>query len=149
MEEIGFIYVFALSVILLSAIFYTITDTTTQEKERATRLYLEDEVQRVAGVLHDVIDMQIIHPDTSYTRIFHLGQGDGVYNYRITFTSSRITLVSRYEDISTSLAIYNPMDLKIDARIQSDTKAVSMQYDPDLYEIVIVPVDPDILFYED
>jgi len=146
MEEIGFIYVFGLSVILLSSIFYTVSESTSTEKERATIGYLENEAQRVAGVLQNVIDLQLTNPGMNHTRLLHLGHEERIYQYRIVFTLNMVTLISRYEDISTSTKIYNPTDIGIDANIQSDASAITFHYDPTEHRMLITMVDPDRAF---
>ena len=146
MEEIGFIYVFGLSVILLSAIFYTISDTTKSRKELATKAYLEDEVERISGVVQIVIDMQLNHPGINYTRIIHLSHPDQIYQYRIELSQSRVFLVSRVEEITASAILYNPMEINIDSVITGDAKAFSITYESSDHSLNIQIINPDLQF---
>lgn len=143
MEEIGFIYVFALSVLLLSAIFYTIRDSTSVQKERATKTYLGDQVRLISGIIQDVIYMQLSYPEMEYSRILDLRAADKVYQFRIEFTRTTITLISRFEEISATVAIYNPAGLELTPQVESDASAILIHYDSIEGIIEISPVNPN------
>lgn len=146
MEEIGFIYVFALSVLLLTAIFFTIRDSTDSQKETATKTYLEDQVRLIAGVVQNVIDMQLNHPEVEYSRVLDLRSPDQIYQYRIDFSITTVSLVSRFEEISTSINYYNPLGFGITPTVESDASAFMVRYDPDARFIEIRVVDPGQAF---
>ena len=142
MEEIGFIYVFALSVLLLSAMFYTIRDSTSVQKESATKTFLENEARLLAGTIQDVIDMHLTSPDIDYRRVVDLTSADQVYQYRMEISNTSITLISRYEEISANSNLYNPTGIAITSKVESDVSAIRISYDEDLDMITIIPVDP-------
>ena len=142
MEEIGFIYVFALSVLLLSAMFYTIRDSTSVQKESATKAYLENEARLLAGTIQNVIDMRLTSPDIEYRRVVDLTAADQLFQYRMEITNTSITLISRFEEISANSRIYNPTYISITPTVESDANAILISFDSELEMITIVPVDP-------
>ena len=145
MEEIGFIYVFALSVLLLTAIFFTIRDSTDIKKESATKTYLEDQVRLIAGVVQDVIDLHFTHPEINYTRVFDLTPSDQVYQFRMEFTRTSLTLISRYQEITASAPLYNPSNVNITSNVESDVSAIRIHYDSEENFIEIRPTDPNLV----
>ena len=139
MEEIGFLYVFLLSILLLSSIFFTIEDSTRTRRKSTTATFYEDAAHHIAGVVQDVIDMRLSYPEVEYTRYFNLRHTDPdvAYRYRIEFSKTRVTLISRVGGIRVSAGLYNPEGIKIDEKIESDARAIRIQYNLPLDEIVI------------
>lgn len=144
MEEIGFIYVFALSVLLLTAVFYAIRDSTSVQKESATKVYLEDQSRLIAGIVQDVIDMRITSPEIEYRRIVDLTSPNQIYQFRMVFTTTSITLISRFQEISADAPIYNPTGIVLTPQVESDADGIMISYDPDVDMITIKPVNPSI-----
>ncbi len=142
MEEIGFIYVFALSVLLLSAVFYTIRDSTSVQKKSVTKSYLEDQVRLISGVVQDIIDLRITNPEINYSRVLDLRTTSQIYQFRIEFTRTTITLISRFEEITAFASIYNPQGLDITPKVESDASALMFQYYKIENLINVQPVDP-------
>lgn len=144
MEEIGFIYVFALSVLLLSAVFYTIRDSTDTQQDAATRTYLEDQARLIAGIVQDVIDMHLVAPEIEYQRVVDLRSPDQIYRFRIVLTPDRVTLISRYKEITVHSPLYNPDGTPITPRVESDSSAILIRYDPVIGMISVSVVDPGL-----
>ena len=143
MEEIGFIYVFALSVLLLTTIFFAIRDSTDVMKRSATKVYLEDQARLIAGIVQDVIDMRITSPEIEYRRIVDLRSPDQIYQFRMMFTPSGVTLISRFQAISADAPLYNPTGIVITPQVESDASAILIFYDPAEDMIKIRPVNPN------
>ncbi len=137
MEEIGFLYVFSLSVLFLWAILVTVTETTQTQKESTTITFFEDVTHHVTSVVQDVIDMHISNPDVNYSRYMKLRHSNHAYQYRIEISETQVTAISRTGDIRSSRSLYNPDNIIINEKIQSDSSAIMIQYDPALHEINI------------
>ena len=135
MEEIGFIYVLALSILLLSSIFYTIRDTTETKKESTSITFYEDAAHHITGVVQDVIEMHITHPELSYTRVIELRHPGEVYQYWIKFSDTTVTFHSRVKTISVSVSIYNPDNISIDETVSGDVDVLSISYDEQSHSI--------------
>ena len=140
MEEIGFIYVLALSVILLSSVILTVQNSTSDRKLNATTTFYQDVAHHLASAVQDVITSHLVHPDISYTRYITLRHTDLAYGYRIEFSQYNVTVISRVGDIKITANFYNPTEIEIAADYIADAKFVCLYYDPLENSISIISV---------
>jgi len=140
-EEIGFIYVLALSVLLWTAIFFTIEDSTSSQKEQASKTFLDGTSEMIAGVVQDVINQQIIIPDVNLSKTLELSHPQETYQYRIEFSQSAVWCISRVKNIRVSSPLYNPMEIHIDTTITGDAGGLEIRYISLNHTLVINVVD--------
>lgn len=128
MEEIGFIYVLALSVILLSSIIMTVQSSTSDRRRNATSTFYQDVAHHISSSVQDVIDMHLLHPDLNYTRYLTMRHTSLAYSYRVEFTDNGVTIISSVENIRVTSDFYNPTGIRIKAGFIGDAKIILLYY---------------------
>ncbi len=126
--EIGYVYTFIISSILLTAITMMSTDMVNDSGRASLRIMLSDVAEHLEEELGSVVTMAIRSPNSTFQKVVQLQPIAFTFGYRISATDHRIYVNATYERIRIHRPIMNPTNIEITGSVSSSAEELIITY---------------------
>lgn len=128
---IDFLMTFTLSLFFMLSITYAIKDNGLEQAKDLSRYEYELVANDVAMNIEDMIHSAERNPDIRMEKEIVLHHNVKTIEYTINITNTKVTLDSRYEDITVTTPIHNNGNIKVKGEIVSSSEFSILLYDPE------------------
>jgi len=126
--EIGYVYTFIISSILLTAFTMMSTDMVNDSGRASLRIMLSDVAEHVESEIGSVVTMAIRSPNSTFQKIVKLQPLVFTFGYRINATDHRLYVNATYERIAIHRPIMNPTNIDITGGVSSSAEELIITY---------------------
>lgn len=126
--QIGYIYTFIISSILLTSVTLVTSDMVKQSGSSSLYHSLHQMAKNIATKIEDVISASAKYPDMEYRRTVELQVTGYLYRYRLAATSEYIYLNSTYRNIRIKVSIMNPGNIPVLGSVSSSAGEMEIVY---------------------
>lgn len=127
---IDFLMTFTLSLFFMLSITYAIKDNGLEQAKDLSRYEYKVVASDVAMNVEDMIHSVEKNPNIRMEKEIILHHNVKTIEYTINITGTKVTLNSRYDDITVTSAIHNSGNIEVKGDIVSSSKFAILFYDP-------------------
>jgi len=127
---LDFLMTFTLSLFFMLSITYAIKDNGLEQGKDLSRYEYELVAGDVAMNVEDMIHSAERNPDIRVEKEIVLHHNVKTIEYTINITGTKVTLDSRYEDITVTTPIHNNGNIEVKGEIVSSSEVSILVYDP-------------------
>ena len=127
--EIGYVYTFIISSILLTAITLMSTGMVNDSARASLRIMLSDVAEHVESEIGSVVAFAMRSPNSSVEKIVKLQPIAFTFGYRINVTDHLLYVNATYETIDIRRPIMNPTNIEITGGVSSSAEDLVIRYE--------------------
>lgn len=133
--EVGYIYTFIFSTILLSSIFFSVTKITGDKREEFAKEEFVDTLDRVVNSIEEASYLTIKSPNASFEKSIPLIKYTRDYKYWITVTNNMVYINSTDNEIKLKRNL--ECSVPCSGTISGDSETVKIIYQKDAKAIIV------------
>jgi hypothetical protein len=127
--EIGYVYTFIISSILLTAMTMMSTDMVNDSGNAALRIMLSDVAEHVESEIGSVVAYSMRSPNSTVEKVVQLQPIAFTFNYRISATDHILYVNSSTDPVDIRRPIMNPGNIEISGSVASSMSELIIRYE--------------------
>ncbi|MCI0497785.1 MAG: hypothetical protein L0Z54_05800 [Thermoplasmata archaeon] len=126
--EIGYVYTFIISSMLLTSMTLLTTDMVNDSSRASLRMMLRDMANHIEEHIGEVASHGAMVPNSTFERLVTLQPAGFEFSYSVSATDHLLYVNSTYQGVRVLKPLSNPGDLDIRGTVSSSARAMSIVY---------------------